>query len=205
MSIREKMENCKLFTDFDDAFPEESKRLEAARMCGKELAYDFNHTRPSEVEKRGELIPQIFGSVGKDIWIEPPLNVAYGSNTTLGDNVYINFNLTLVDDYKVTIGNNVLIAPNVTITVTNHPVHRELRQKGEMYSLAVVIEDNVWIGSGVTICPGVTIGEGSVIGAGSIVTRSIPKNVVAVGNPCKVLREITDRDKEYYYRDLKVD
>ncbi len=130
--------------------------------------------------------------------------VAVGKTVTLGDNVYINSNLTLMDDYKITIGNGVLIAPNVVITTTGHPVHHSLRTHGEMYSFEVTIKDNVWIGSNVVICPGVTIGENSVIGAGSIVLRDVPANCVAAGNPCRVLREITDRDLEYYYKDLRV-
>lgn len=150
------------------------------------------------------MLPEIFGSVGKDAWVETPLMVAVGKTVTLGDNVYINSNLTLVDDYKITIGNGVLIAPNVVITTTGHPVHHSLRTHGEMYSFEVTIKDNVWIGSNVVICPGVTIGENSVIGAGSIVLRDVPANCVAAGNPCRVLREITDRDLEYYYKDLRV-
>lgn len=130
--------------------------------------------------------------------------VAVGKTVTLGDNVYINSNLTLVDDYKITIGNGVLIAPNVVISTTGHPVHHSLCTHGEMYSFEVTIKDNVWIGSNVVICPGVTIGENSVIGAGSIVLRDVPANCVAAGNPCRVLREITDRDLEYYYKDLRV-
>lgn len=136
--------------------------------------------------------------------MEPPLTVAIGKTVTLGDNVYVNCNLTLVDDYTIRIGNGVLIAPNVVITTTGHPVHHKLREHGEMYSFEVNIGDNVWIGSNVVICPGVTIGENSVIGAGSIVLHDVPANCVAAGNPCRVIREITDRDLEYYFRDLRV-
>ena len=197
MTQRERIANGLLFTDMGEGLPEE-------RLRGKELMYEFNHTRPSEIDKRMALMKQMFGKVGNDVWIEPPIYFAYGSNISIGDNVYINFNLTVVDDYKVFIGNGVLIAPNVTITVTGHPVHLELRPHGEMYAFPVVIEDNVWLGIGVIIHPGVTIGRNSVIGSGSVVTKDIPADVVAVGNPCKVLRKITDRDKEYYYKDLKV-
>lgn len=185
-----------LWTDTREYFQLQSR---AKRLC-----YDFNHLRPEEREKRAAMLPEIFGSVGKDAWVEPPLMVAVGKTVTLGDNVYINSNLTLVDDYKITIGNGVLIAPNVVITTTGHPVHHSLRTHGEMYSFEVTIKDNVWIGSNVVICPGVTIGENSVIGAGSIVLRDVPANCVAAGNPCRVLREITDRDLEYYYKDLRV-
>jgi galactoside O-acetyltransferase len=197
MTQRERIANGLLFTDMCEGLPEE-------RLKGKELMYEFNHTRPSEIDKRMALMKQMFGKVGNDVWIEPPIYFAYGSNISIGDNVYINFNLTVVDDYKVFIGNGVLIAPNVTITVTGHPVHYEVRPHGEMYAFPVVIEDNVWLGIGVIVHPGVTIGRNSVIGSGSVVTKDIPADVVAVGNPCKVLRKITERDKEYYYKDLKV-
>jgi len=179
--------------------------LPEERLRGKELMYDFNNTRPSEEKKRIDLIYKMFGKVGKNPWIEPPIRFAYGSNIFIGDCFYANFNFTIVDDHTVTIGDNVLIAPNVTISVTGHPVHHELREKGEMFSFPVTIENNVWIGSNVVINPGVTIGENSVIGAGSVVTKDIPANVVAAGVPCKVIREITDRDKAYYYKDFKAE
>lgn len=142
---------------------------------------------------------------GKNAWIEPPVYFSYGSNIHIGRNFYANFNLTIVDDYTVTIGDNVLIAPNVTLSVTGHPVHHELRKNGEMYSFPITIGNNVWIGSHVVINPGVTIGDNSVIGAGSIVTKDIPPNVVAAGVPCRVIREINDRDKQYYFKDYKVE
>lgn len=198
MGIRERMQNGQIYTDLGEGLPEE-------RLYGKELVYDYNLTRPSEEDKRNEILKRLFGHVGKNIWIEPPLRVAYGNRTYIGDNFYANFNLVLVDDINIFIGNNVMFAPNVTISTTGHPVHPDLRKNGEQFSFPVKIEDNVWIGSNVVILPGVTIGENSVIGAGSVVTKDIPKNVVAVGNPCKVLRPITDRDRKYYYKDLKVD
>jgi galactoside O-acetyltransferase len=198
MSQRENIANGKLFTDMCEGLPEE-------RLRAKELVYEFTHTRPSEVEKRIKLMNEIFGAFGEGSWIEPPINLCYGNNVFIGDHFYANYNLSLVDDYKIIIGNNVLIGPNVTIAVTGHPVHPELRRHGEMYAFPVTIEDYVWIGSGAIICPGVTIGKNSVIGAGSVVTKDIPANVVAVGNPCKMIREINDKDKAYYYKDLKVE
>ena len=197
MDIREKMRKGLIYIDnYEDLIKE--------RLKGKELIYDYNNTRPSEEEKRKEILHNLFGHAGENIWIEPPLRVAYGKNVHIGNNFYANFNLVLVDDIEIFIGNNVMIAPNVTITVTGHPVHPTLRKNGEQFSFPVKIEDDVWIGSNVVILPGVTIGRNSVIGAGSVVTKDIPENVVAVGNPCKVLREITDRDKEYYYKDFRV-
>lgn len=159
-----------LYTDHCEGLPEE-------RCAGKALAYDYNMTRPSEETRRRELLPKLFGSFGRNGWVEPPVRVAYGSHTHIGDNFYANFNLTVVDDATVTIGNNVLIAPNVTISTAGHPIDAEVRASGQQFSLPV------------------TIGRNSVIGAGSVVTKSIPPNVVAVGVPCRVLREITEADK----------
>lgn len=197
MNQRDRIKNGKLFTDMCEGLPEEMLR-------GKELIYEYNQTRPSEELKRIELAKKIFGKIGEHFHLEPPIHFSYGSNIYIGENFYSNSNLTIVDDYTVTIGDNVLIAPNVTISVTGHPVHHELRKYG-MYAFPVVIEDNVWIGSGAIINPGVKIGKNSVIGAGSIVTKDIPSDVVAAGNPCKVLRKITDNDKIFYYKNRKVE
>jgi galactoside O-acetyltransferase len=130
--------------------------------------------------------------------------MAYGKNVHIAAGFYANFNLVLVDDAEIYIGDNVLIAPNVTISPTGHPVHPDLRRGGSQFSIPIRIGDDVWIGSNVVILPGVTIGKNSVIGAGSVVSKDVPENVVAVGNPCRVLREINERDREYYYKDRKV-
>ena len=191
MTMEERKAKGLLWTDTPEAM--------AAQVKARGLVYDFNHTRPEEKEKRMALLPQIFGSLGKDVWIEPPLTLAFGKTVSIGDNTYINSNLTLVDDYIINIGSGVLMAPNVTISATGHPVHYKLRPHGEMYSFPVTIGDNVWIGSGTII------GSNSVIGAGSIVTKDIPADCIAVGNPCKVLREITDDDLIYYYKNRRVD
>ncbi len=132
-------------------------------------------TRIHQKLKKESLIKEMFATVGENAWVEPPVYFSYGSNIHIGRNFYANFNLTIVDDYTVTIGDNVLIAPNVTLSVTGHPVHHELRKNGEMYSFPITIGNNVWIGSHVVINPGVTIGDNSVIGAGSIVTKDITK------------------------------
>ena len=198
MSIRDRIKAGKLFTDMGEGLPQE-------RLRGKELMYEFNHTRPSEVEKRERLIREMFATVGENAWIEPPIYFSYGSNIHIGKKFYANFNFTIVDDYTVTIGDNVLIAPNVTITVTGHPVHHELRKSGEMFSFPVTLGNNVWIGSNVVINPGITIGDNSVIGAGSVVTKNIPPDVVAVGVPRRIIRNINERDREYYYQNYKVD
>ena len=205
MTIKERMACIQLFTDRDPHYPEEAAELERARQRGKRLCYEINTLHPDDIEGRIARMKELFGSMGEHVWMEPPIYMSYGSNTSVGNCVYINFGLTVVDDYKVTIGDFVMFGPNVTIAVTNHPLHPERRKEGGMFALPVVIKEGAWIGGGVVITPGVTIGEGSVIGAGSVVTKDIPANVVAVGNPCRVLREITERDREYYYKDMRFD
>lgn len=165
------------------------QQIYARGLCG-----EFNHTKPTETEKRTEILKKLFAFCGDGIWIEPPLTLAMGNTVSIGRGTYINSNLTLVDDYEISIGENVLIAPNVTISTTNHPMHYKLRPHGEMYCKKVTIESNVWIGSNVVICAGVTVGKGAVIGAGSVVTRDIPSMCFAAGVPCKVVRQITDDD-----------
>ncbi len=167
---------------------------------------EFNAIPSSQVEKRQAWMKKVFAECGKDCYIQSPFYANWsGHHLHLGDNVYANFNLTLVDDGDIYIGDKVMIGPNVTISAAGHPVLPALRERGIQYNLPVHIERNVWIGAGVMIMPGVTIGENTVIGAGSVVTKDIPANVVAVGNPCRVLREIGERDREYYYRDRKID
>ena len=170
-----------------------------------ELLYDFNSTRPSEGKKRAELLEKLLGGVGKNCYGEPPLHANWGCNTYMGDDVYANFNLTLVDDVKITIGSHVMFGPNVTVATAGHPVEPNLRSRQAQYNLPVNIGDNVWIGAGSVILPGVTVGDNTVIGAGSIVTKDIPANVVAYGNPCRVVREIGERDRKIYYRDREID
>lgn len=171
-----------------------------------DLLYDFNQTRPLEQEKRSELLKEMFAEIGEDCYIEPPLRANWGGkNVHFGNGVYANFNLTLVDDGDIFVGNNVMFAPNVVIASATHPIHPELRRKQAQYNLPIHIGNNVWIGANSVILPGVNIGDNSVIGAGSIVTKDIPSNVVAVGNPCRVLREINENDMKYYYRDMKID
>ncbi|MCR4798412.1 MAG: sugar O-acetyltransferase [Lachnospiraceae bacterium] len=171
-----------------------------------ENLYDFNHTRPSEQKKRQELMQKMFGSIGKGCYIEPPFHANWaGKNVFFGDYVYANFNLTIVDDGNVYVGDKVMFGPNVVIATANHPIHPSLREDMLQYNKDVHIGRCVWIGAGAVIVPGVTIGDNSVIGAGSIVTKDIPANVVAVGNPCKVIREIGQRDKEFFYKEEAID
>lgn len=191
--MRERIMQGKLFTDECEGLPEE--RLEAKRRMKR-----FNDSEPGDVEKRKELLNDIFGRE-TDVWIEPPFYFCYGRHILVGDGTYINMNCNFVDDGEIRIGKNVLFGPAVTIATTGHPVNPNLRQY--MYADPVEIGDNCWIGANVVILPGVTIGVNSVIGAGSVVVRDIPENCVAVGNPCRVLREIGEKDMIYYYKDRK--
>lgn len=182
----------KLFVD--------TKKGWAQAQMTKLLVGKFNRSWPTSITKRTLLEKKIFGSFGKS-WVEPPVNVCVGKNTHIGNGVYLNFNASFVDDYTITIEDNVLFGPNVTVITTGHPVHPELRPNGEMYCAPVTIKKGAWLGTGVIVLPGVTIGENSVIGAGSIVTKDIPANVIAMGTPCEVVREINDNDRMYYYKD----
>ena len=160
---RERMESGKLYFPADEA-------VMAEQTACMERLWEYNHTRPSEGEKRARMLEELFAHVGKNAYIEPPLRANWGgARVRLGDNFYANFNLTLVDDADISFG------------------------------------DNVWIGAGAILLPGVTVGDGSVIGAGSVVTKDVPGGVVAAGNPCRVLREIGERDREYYYKNMRVD
>ena len=171
-----------------------------------EKQYDYNMTRPSEGEKRAAMLKEMFAEVGKGCYIEPPLHANWGGrHVHFGNNVYANFNLTLVDDTDIYVGDSCMFAPNVIIATAGHPINPELRRKVAQYNLPVHIGNNVWVGAGAIIMPGVTIGDNSVIGAGSVVTRDIPANVVAVGNPCRILRPIGERDRKFYWRDRVID
>ena len=197
MTIAEKMQNGDLYLPSDDAL------LERQRQC-LEILYDFNTTRPSELQKRTEILRRLLAEIGNDCYIEPPLHANWGCHTLLGHHVYANFNLTLVDDGDIFIGNYVMFGPNVTLATAGHPIMPQLRLEGMQFNIPIRIGNNVWIGAGTIVLPGVTIGENTVIGAGSVVTKDIPANVVAVGNPCKILREIGERDNIYYYKDRKI-
>lgn len=170
----------------------------------RELLFEYNALHPSQAERKSEILKELLGKTGEKFYIEPPFRCDYGCNIELGENFYANYNLTILDCNKVVFGDNVLVAPNVTIAAAGHPIHPDSRKKYE-YGIPVTIGNNVWLGAGVIICPGVTIGDGSVIGAGSVVTKDIPANVVAFGNPCRVYRKITDDDKELYYQNRKFD
>ena len=199
MDIREKMHSGDLYLSMDeDIFNEQLTYLEKL--------YDFNATRPLEQEKRTEMLKKMFAEIGDNCYIEPPLHANWaGKNVHFGKGVYANFNLTLVDDTHIYVGDYTMLGPNVVLATAGHPILPELRPLAYQYNMPVHIGRNCWLGAGVIVLPGVSIGDNSVIGAGSIVTKDIPANVIAVGNPCRVLREINDHDKEYYFKDRKIE
>ncbi len=164
--------------------------LTQERSKARKIVHQFNQLEPEQFDERQELIRELFGSVGKDFYVEPPFRCDYGYNIHWGERSYSNFNLTILDVNTVTIGDDVLIGPNVNIFTAGHPVDAKTRKAGWEFGHAIEIGDGTWIGGGTTINPGVKIGKNSVIGAGSVVTKDIPDNVVAVGNPCRVIREI---------------
>lgn len=198
MATYEKMRSGEIYFCNDETI------AKMQRECLERL-YDFNATRPSEAEKREKILKELFAEVGEGCYIEPPLHTSWGMHTHFGKNVYANFNLTLVDDTDIFVGDNVMFAPNVTISTAGHPIEPGLRLRVAQFNMPVRIGNNVWIGAGAIILPGVTISDNTVIGAGSVVTRDIPANVVAFGSPCRVIREIGERDRQYYFRDKKID
>ncbi len=192
-------ETIKVMRSGDLYDPGEADLLDRQAQC-LELQYDYNQTRPSESKKRTELLQKMFAEIGDGCYIEPPLHANWGGHHVhLGKNVYANFNLTLVDDADIYIGDYTMLAPNVIIATAGHPILPALRERALQYNLSVHIGKNVWIGAGAVVLPGVTIGDNSVIGAGSVVTKDIPANVVAVGNPCRVLRQISEHDRTFYH------
>jgi galactoside O-acetyltransferase len=196
--MKEKMHTGEIYVpDDEEIMSEQLKRLDRL--------YDFNMTRPTELDKREKMLKEMFAEIGENCYIEPPLHANWGGkHVHFGDNVYANFNLTMVDDTHIYVGDCTLFGPNVVVATAGHPIDPELRSKAYQFNMPVHIGKNCWIGAGAVIVPGVTIGDNTVIGAGSVVTKDIPSNVVAVGNPCKVLREISDYDKEYYFRNRKI-
>ena len=194
MTMRERIMAGKLFTDMCEGMPEE-------RLQAKQRMKRFNDSDPGDFDGRASLMAEIFGKPFEG-WIEPPLYFCYGTHISIGKNTYINVNCNFIDDGPITIGEGCLFGPAVTIATVGHPINPSLREY--MYCDHVTIGNNCWIGAGSVICPGVTIGENTVIGAGSVVTKDIPANCVAAGNPCKVIREINDKDLKFYYRDRPI-
>ena len=179
--------------------------LSEERMENKKRIYCYNNLSPEQGEEQAALIKEIVGKCGENIWIETPFHCDYGWNIEVGENFFANYNLTILDVGKVVIGKNAQFAPNVSIYTAGHPVHPDSRNTGYEYGIGVTIGDNVWLGGNTVINPGVTIGNNVVIGAGSVVTKDIPDNTIAVGNPCRVLRTITEEDRNYYFKDREFD
>lgn len=196
MTEWEKLQSGKIYNDFDDD-------LFNRRVVAKKLFRQYNKTEDEETEKRYEIMKNLFQSVGKDVWIEPDFRCEFGKNIVIEDNVYINFGCVILDCAKVQIGANTLIGPNVGIYPVNHSLDAEERINGGCYGKPVTIGKNVWLGGDVKVLAGVTIGDNTVIGTGSIVTKDIPSGVVAVGNPCKLVRKITEKDKTNYLNEIK--
>lgn len=199
MSMKEKMHKGELYLPNDpDISAEQTKHLD--------MLYDYNQTRPTEGQKREALLKQMFAEIGEGCYIEPPLHANWaGAFCHFGKYIYANFNLTLVDDTSIYVGDHTMFGPNVTVATAGHPILPQLREKAYQYNFPVHIGKNCWIGAGAVILPGVTIGDNTVIGAGSVVSKDIPANVVAVGNPCHVLREIGERDREYYFKNHRIE
>ncbi len=185
--------------------PGEEEILVEQAKCLERL-YEFNHTRPAEGEKREAMLREMFADIGEACYIEPPLHANFGGkHVHFGKGIYANFNLTLVDDTHIYVGDGTMFGPNVTLATAGHPVLPVLRRQGYQYNMPIHIGQNCWIGAGAVVVPGVTIGDNVVIGAGSVVTKDIPSNVVAAGNPCRILRQVGERDKIYYYKDRKIE
>ena len=198
-SMKERMHSGELYLPGDEDIMKE-------QFCCLEKLYDYNLTRPHEQEKRAAMLKEMFAEIGEDCYIEPPLHANWaGHHVHFGKCIYANFNLTLVDDTHIYVGDYTMFGPNVTIATAGHPILPELREQVYQYNASVKIGRNCWIGAGAVILPGVTIGDNVVIGAGSVVTKDIPENVIAVGNPCRVLREINERDREFYFKNRRID
>lgn len=179
--------------------------LSEERMENKLKIYEYNNTPPNKQDSMKEQIKNILGKTGEEVFIEQPFRCDYGKNIEVGNNFFANYNCVILDVGRVVIGENVMFAPNVSIYTAGHPIHPESRNSGYEYGIEVTIGDNVWVGGSVVINPGVKIGNNVVIGSGSVVTKDIPDNVIAVGNPCRVIREITEEDRKYYFKDREFD
>ncbi len=198
MTMKKKMHTGELYLPNDAA-------IMATQLLRLNRLYTFNKTRPLQQMKRQRLMKKMFAEIGESCYIEPPFYSNHGgAHIHFGKNVYCNFGVTMVDDTHIYVGDYTMFGPHVTVATAGHPLLPELRQKNYQYNFPVHIGRNCWIGAGAMILPGVTIGDNVVIGAGSVVNKDIPSNVVAVGNPCQVLREINEKDREYYFKDRKI-
>lgn len=179
--------------------------LSALRREAKRKLWEYNRCPPDDGETLERLLRSLLGKAGAEVHIEPPFHCDYGINIEVGDRFFANFNCVILDAGKVVIGSDVLFAPNVSLYTAGHPIHSEPRNQGYEYGIGITIGDSVWLGGNVVVNPGVHIGCGAVVGSGSVVTKDIPANVVAAGNPCRVLRAITEADRAYYFKSRRFD
>ncbi|WP_251318297.1 sugar O-acetyltransferase [Flintibacter muris] len=199
MDIREKQHSGLLYLPGDETLQREQLQ------CLDKL-FEFNQVRPSDLERKTALLKEMFAELGENCYIETPFHTNWGGrHVHFGKNIYANFNLALVDDTHIYVGDYTQFGPNVVLATAGHPVNPELRERAYQYNAPIRIGRNCWLGANVVVVPGVTIGDNVVVGAGSVVTRDLPDNVVAVGNPCKILREVNDRDREYYFKDRRIE
>ena len=199
MTEREKIHSGDIYYPSDED-------IMAEQLSLLDLMDEYNATPRRLQKERGEMLKKLFAEVGENCYIESPYFANWGGHHVhLGSNVYANAGLKLVDDTHIYIGDCTMLGPNVVLATAGHPIDPELRGRGLQYNLPVRIGRNCWLGAGVIVMPGVTIGDNTVIGAGSVVTKDIPANVVAVGNPCRVMREINYHDREFYFKDKRID
>lgn len=199
MTQYERMVNGLIYDPADDEIMKE-------QVVFQDMLWAFNQLKPSEYDKKQKYMKEIFAECGENCYIELPFHANWGGHHVhFGSGIYANSNLTLVDDGHIYIGDKVMFGPNVTIATASHPINPELRDRGLQFNKDVYIGENTWIGAGVIIVPGVHIGRNTVIGAGSVVTKDIPDNVIAVGNPCRVLRNVSKHDHEFFYKSERID
>lgn len=197
-NIQDKMHSGEIYDPNDETI------LQVQMDC-LELLYEYNQTHPHEQQRRQELLQRMFAQIGENCYIEPPFHANWGGHHVhFGKNVYANFNLTLVDDTHIFVGDYTMFGPNVTVATAGHPVLPQLRRRGLQYNMPVHIGTNCWIGAGAVLLPGITIGDNVVVGAGSVVTKDLPDNVVAVGNPCHILRQVNEHDRQFYFKDRRI-
>ena len=189
------LEKCQKGLLYDTAFP---GREESHLVCA-DLCFAYNHTLPSDMKRREELLRKLFGKVGKNPYVEPNIFCGFGWNIEVGDSFFANNNCVFVDPGKITFGDYVFIGPQCGFYTAEHPLDAQQRDAGLEVAFPITVGSHVWIGGGTKVLPGVTVGSNVVIGAGSVVTRDIPDGVLAYGNPCKVIRPITEEDKKRYH------
>lgn len=199
------MENSQKLHSGDLYLPNDAA-IEKQQFQYLDQLYDYNQTRPTEMTKRQVLLAKMFAEIGPECYIEPPFHSNFGGHHVhFGRGIYANFNLALVDDTHIYVGDHTMFGPNVTVATAGHPILPELRAQGYQYNAPVHIGENCWFGAGAIVLPGITIGNNVVVGAGSIVTKDLPDNVVAVGNPCHILREVNEHDREFYFKEQRID